>query len=110
MEKTSKVVLATATVLLSVNAMTFGQTPAVKAATTKVQTTPAVKVSPVVKAQVETKVNAGGVQNKDPFAKAPDTHSQSGGFSKFSKPTDMDAAKTKVNVKAAAAKAKAKVN
>ncbi len=110
MEKTSKVVLATATVMLSVNAMTFGQTPAVKVEAAKVQTAQTVKVSPVVKAQVEAKVNAGGVETKDAFAKAPDTHSQSGGFSKFSKPTDMNAAKTKVNVKAAAAKAKAKVN
>jgi hypothetical protein len=104
MEKTSKVVLATATVLLSVNAMTFGQSATVKV-TPQVQTT---KVSSAVKAQVQTNVNSSSVQSKESHVKGPDTHSQSGGHSKFSKPADIK--NNKVNVKAAAAKAKAKIN
>lgn len=97
MEKSSKVVLAAATIMLSVNSVTFAQT--------EVKTSSA---SSAVKKQVEAKVNAGVLKGADSHVQGPTEHSQSGGHSKFSKPADKLA--PKVNVREAASRAKAKAH
>jgi hypothetical protein len=102
MEKSSKVVLAATTIMLSVNSVTFAQAAEVKA------TVKTSSVSPAVKKQVEAKVNAGVLKGADSHVQGPTEHSQSGGHSKFSKPSDKMA--PRVNVKEAAGRAKTKIH